>query len=203
MFEEKVAEILLKANAVTLSPKKPYKFASGILSPVYCDNRILMSYPKERSIITNFFIKLIKNKKLKFNIIAGIPWAAFIAQRLKKPMIYVRKEAKEHGKENLIEGKLEKGKKVLVIEDLISTGSSSIAAVNAVRSANCIVTDCLAIFTYEMKKSKNLFENEKCKLHALSNFRALVDVASKSGYIRKDDKERALRWSKDSENWEK
>src|SRR3989344_4524399 len=113
MFEEKVAEILLKANAVTLSPKKPYKFASGILSPVYCDNRILMSYPKERSIITNFFIKLIKNKKLKFNIIAGtatagIPWAAFIAQRLKKPMIYVRKEAKEHGKENLIEGKLEK-----------------------------------------------------------------------------------------------
>src|SRR3972149_3514658 len=126
MFEEKVAEILLKANAVTLSPKKPYKFASGILSPVYCDNRILMSYPKERSIITNFFIKLIKNKKLKFNIIAGtatagIPWAAFIAQRLKKPMIYVRKEAKEHGKENLIEGKLEKGKKVLVIEDLIST----------------------------------------------------------------------------------
>src|SRR3989338_4458586 len=118
MYEKEVAEILLKVNAVTLSPKKPYKYASGILSPIYCDNRILMSYPEERGVILDFFIELIEKNKIKFDVVAGtatagISWAAWISQRLKKPMIYIRKKIKRHGKENLIEGKLEKGKKVL------------------------------------------------------------------------------------------
>ena len=206
MYEKEVAGILLKVNAVTLNPKKPYKYTSGILSPIYCDNRILMSYPKEREIIIDFFIELIEKKKLEFDIIAGtatagVPWAAWISQRLKKPMIYVRKESKDHGKENLIEGKMEKGKKVLVIEDLISTGSSSIAAVRAVRKAGGIVKECCAIFTYNMNKSKILFGEEKCRLHALSNFKVLVETASKSGYIKNDDKALVLSWSKNPEKW--
>ena len=149
---DKISEILLKVNAVMLRTKPPFRWTSGILSPIYTDNRILMSYPRERDFIVNSFIKLIRKNKIKFDgfagtATAGIPWAAWLSQKLKKPMIYVRSEAKEHGKENLVEGRIEEGKTYIVVEDLISTGSSSINTINAVREKTGNVECCIAIFT--------------------------------------------------------
>lgn len=207
-MKEEVAKILLKVGAVSLSPTEPYRFVSGILSPIYCDNRLLMSYPEEREKIVNYFLKLIKEENINFEVIAGtatagIPWAAWIAEKLKKPMVYVRKEAKEHGKQNIIEGKLKAGAKVIVIEDLISTGKSSFNAVKTVRDLQCIVEYCIAIFSYEMEKSKKLFQDGNCKLLTLTNFTTLVDVAVKEGYINDEEKELVLKWNKDPEAWTK
>jgi len=152
---------LLKADAVMLRTKPPFRWASGILSPIYTDNRILMSYPRQREIIVNSFIRLIKKNKIKFDgfaatATAGIPWAAWLSQKLKKPMVYVRSESKDHGRENLVEGKIEEGKTYIVVEDLISTGSSSMNTINAVRGKGGIAEYCIAIFTYELEKSKIL-----------------------------------------------
>ena len=205
-MKQKVAEILLNVKAVTLNPDNPYRFASGILSPIYCDNRLLMSYPKERKKIVNFFIKIIKKNKLKFDVIGGIAtsgicWSSWIAEKLKKPMIYIRGKTKEHGKENLIEGKLEKGQKVLVIEDLISTGGSSLRAVNAVREQGGVVEDCVAIFTYEMEKAVNGFKDANCNLFTLSDFTALIEGAIKENYIKEEDKKKVLEWNKNPGEW--
>jgi len=205
-MKKAVAEILLKVKAITLNPNKPYRFVSGILSPIYCDNRLLMSYPNERKKIVDFFIKIIKENKLKFDLVGGIAtsgicWAAWISEKLNKPMIYIRSKTKEHGKENLVEGKLEKGQKVLVVEDLVSTGGSSLRAVNAVREQGGIVKDCVAIFTYEMKKAINGFKDDKCNLFALSDFTTLIEVATKENYIKEEDKEKVLEWNKNPGEW--
>jgi orotate phosphoribosyltransferase len=207
-FERDVADILLEIRAVTLSPSKPYRFVSGILSPIYCDNRLLMSYPEKRKKIMDYFVDVIKRRKLEFDVVAGIassgiPHAAWLAERLDKPMIYIRKKEKEHGKENLIEGKLEKGQKVVIVEDLISTGSSSINGVEAVRNAGGIVECCLAIFTYGMGKAAEGFRNAGCEIVALSNFSALIEVAGKKNYIRPEERAKALEWNKDPQNWGK
>lgn len=204
--ERDVSEILLEIRAVTLNPERPYRFVSGILSPVYCDNRLILSYPDKRKAVTNHFIEKIKETCSNFDVIAGvatsgIPHAAWIADRLGKPMIYVRSSKKEHGKGNLVEGKLEKGQDVIVIEDLISTGGSSVSAVNAVKEAGGKVIKCIAIFTYGMEKAKKMFEEAKCDLVPLSNFDTLIEVASDRNYIRAEDKERILEWRKDPENW--
>jgi orotate phosphoribosyltransferase len=206
MIKEQVAEILLKIKAVTLSPNKPYKFTSGIISPIYCDNRLLMSYPEERLKIRDFFIETIKDNNINFDIIAGtatsgIPHAAWLADKLEKPMIYVRAKAKEHGKENLIEGKLEKGQKVLVIEDLFSTGGSSAFVVKALQDAGCLVEFCLAIFSYELKQINENFTRLNCTPIALSNFSTLIDIAVKNNYIKEKDKKKVLEWSKDPWKW--
>ena len=201
-----IARLLLKLKAVSLRPNKPYRFASGILSPIYCDNRLVMSYPKEREIIVDSFIDIIKKQKISVDIIAGtatagIPWAAFLALKLNKPMIYVRKESKEHGKENLIEGKLGKEKKVLLIEDLISTGGSSLSAVKSIRNAGGKIVICLAIFNYQFEKAEIDFKENNVKLIALSDFETLVDVAIKEKYISKKDKKILLKWNKAPEKW--
>ncbi len=206
MNKEEVAKILLKIKAVSLRINPPYKWASGILSPIYTDNRILMSYPAEREIIVDSFVKVINENKIKADAIAGIatagiPWAAWIAEKLKLPMVYIRKEAKDHGKENLIEGKLDKGKNVIIIEDLISTGGSSINGVEAVRAAGCNADYCLAIFTYELEKAKQTFEKLNVKLMALTNFSTLVKVATEENYIKGTEKEKVLEWSKNPESW--
>lgn len=203
-MKAKVAKILLKVKAITLNPNEPYRFVSGILSPIYCDNRLLMSYPKERKKIVDFFIKVIKDKK--FDIIGGIAtsgicWAAWIAEKLDKPMVYIRAKTKEHGKENLVEGKLEKGQKVLVVEDLISTGGSSLRAVSAVRENGGMVEDCVAIFTYEMEKAKNGFKESKCNLFTLSDFTTLIEVATEENYIKEEDKAKVLEWNKNPQEW--
>ena len=208
MNKEKIAKILLEIKAVDLKPAEPFRYASGILSPIYCDNRLLMSYPKERKKVIDFFCKIIKHNNLEFDVIcgiatAGITWAAGVAEEFGKPMIYVRGTSKEHGKENQIEGKLEKGQKILVIEDLISTGGSSLRAIESVREAGAEVNDCVAIFTYEMEKATKGFEDSKCNLITLSDFTTLIDIAAKEDYIKEDDKIKVLEWNKDPSGWGK
>jgi len=202
------ASILLEIQAVKLNPAEPFTYASGIRSPIYCDSRMILSFPEKRAKIISFFLEAIKQNNLQFDIVcgiatAGIPHAALIAEKLGKPMIYARSEAKDHGRKNQIEGKLEKGQKVLMVEDLISTGGSSINAVNAVREAGGIVENCVAIFTYEMEKAKKAFSDvdNGCRLFTLSNFSALVETAAESGYITAEQKEIILEWNKNPEEW--
>ncbi len=206
MDETKIAKILLKIKAVNLRVNPPYKWVSGILAPIYTDNRLLISYPKEREIVVDNFLKIIKKNKIKADVIAGIatsgiPWAAWIAEKLNLPLVYIRSKKKGHGKENLIEGKLEKGKNVLIIEDLISTGGSSINGVEAVRKAGCRVKACLAIFTYEMEQARQNFQKAGVELITLTNFTTLVDVAIKERYLNQEDKEKVLQWSNNPEQW--
>ncbi|HCJ52394.1 MAG TPA: orotate phosphoribosyltransferase [Candidatus Kerfeldbacteria bacterium] len=201
-----VATILLKIRAVTLSPKEPYTFTSGLKSPIYCDNRLLMSYPEFRKRVIDEFIAVIQKNHLTFDIVggtatAGIPHAAWIADRLEKPMIYIRGASKEHGKKNQIEGKLGKDQKVLIIEDLISTGGSSVSAVEAVREAGGVVGDCCAIFTYEFEKAKQKFTNATCKLFTLTTFSELLTVAEEQNYITSEEEAIAREWKRDPEKW--
>ena len=203
---DKISEILLSVNADVLRTKPPFRWASGILSPIYTDNRLLMSYPKERELIINSFIKLIKKNKLKFDgfagtATAGIPWAAWLAYKLRKPMVYVRSEAKDHGKENMVEGKIEKSKRYIVVEDLVSTGSSSLNTINALRAREAVVESCIAIFTYELEKSKKNFEDADVKLLTLTNFTSFVKTALKKKYISKEQLGHILDWKKHPEGW--
>ena len=203
---DKISEILLKLNAVMLRTKPPFRWTSGILSPIYTDNRILMSYPKEREFIVNSFIKLIRKNKIKFDgfagtATAGIPWAAWLAQKLMKPMVYVRSETKEHGKENLVEGKIEESKIYVVVEDLISTGSSSINTINAVKEKGGAVEYCISIFTYELEKSKQNFESANVKLLALTDFTSFAKTALKKKYISKEQLSHIMDWKKHPEGW--
>ncbi len=203
---DKIAETLLNLNVVILRTKPPFRWASGILSPIYTDNRILMSYPKEREFIVNSFIKMIKKNNIKFDgfagtATAGIPWAAWLSQKLKKPMVYVRSESKDHGRENLVEGKIEEGKSYIVVEDLVSTGNSSISTINGVREKNGVVEFCIAIFTYELEKSENNFENANVKLLALTDFTSFVETALKKKYISKEQLTHIMDWKKNPEGW--
>src|SRR3990167_10123832 len=166
--KEKVAKLLLSINAIALNPRKPYRYSSGILSPVYTDCRLLISHPKERTIIRDLYIEAIK-KTGSFDAIAGtatagIPHAAWIADKLSLPMVYVRSKAKDHGKENLMEGIIKNGQKAIVIEDLISTGESAINSVNAVRAAGGEVSHVFAIITYGLTKAQQTFEENKLTL---------------------------------------
>lgn len=206
MMKENIAKLLLKLKAISLRPKKPYRFVSGVLSPIYCDNRLVMSYPKERDIIINSFVKIIKQKRIGFDVIAGtatagIPWASFLAIKLNKPMIYVRKSSKEHGKGNLIEGKLEKGKRVLLVEDLISTGGSSLDAVKTIRKSGGKIVICIVILNYQFKTSSLKFKENNVKLISLTDFKTLVEVAIKEKYINKKDKKILLKWNNNPEKW--
>lgn len=203
---KEVAELLLKTNAVTLRTNPPYKWVSGILAPIYTDNRILLSYPKERRKIIEFFVKMLKENEIDFDVVAGvstagIPWAAWLAEKMDKPMVYIRSSTKDHGKENLIEGKLEKGSRAIVVEDLISTGSSSLSAVEALRSAGCDVACCLAIFTYELEKSKIGFKQANCNLVALTNFTTLIETSIKLGYLKDDEMQKVMEWKKNPDIW--
>ncbi len=210
MIDDKVmretAELLLKTNAVTLRTNPPYKWVSGILAPIYTDNRLLLSYPAEREKILELFLQVLKTNNITFDVVAGvstsgIPWAAWIAKNLNKPMVYARSAEKDHGKGNLIEGKLESGSRVIVIEDLISTGSSSLAAVDAIRKVGCNVECCVAIFTYELEKAINNFQQADCKLITLTNFSTLVEIATGQGYLKDEDKKNVLEWSKNPDVW--
>ena len=203
---DKVAEILLNLNAVMLRTKPPFRWASGILSPIYTDNRLLMSYPKERDLIINSFIKMIKKNKIKVDgfagtATAGIPWAAWLAQKMKKPMVFVRSESKDHGKENKTEGVIKSGRIYIVVEDLISTGGSSLNTINAVREKGGIVDNCIAIFTYELEKSRTNFEGANVKLNALTNFTNLIKTAAQKKYIAKEQLNHILDWKKHPEGW--
>ena len=200
-----VARKLLSIKAVKLQPKNPFKWASGINSPIYCDNRILLSYPDVRTYIKTALV----NKLLAFpdfDVIAGvatagIPHGALLADATDKPFIYVRSKNKEHGRQNLIEGELKEGSKVLVVEDLISTGMSSMAAVDALIDKGADVIGVLAIFTYGFDVSKELFTSRNIPLETLSNYRVLLQEAVDSNYINKDDKSTLETWNKDPKGW--
>jgi orotate phosphoribosyltransferase len=205
-MEKEISRILLDSGAINLSPEKPYRYASGILSPIYCDNRILISLPEMRKRIIGAFMEVIKKNSISFDIIAGtatagIPHAAWLSDRYDVPMIYIRQKGKEHGKKNVIEGRLERNRKVLVIEDLISTGGSSVNAVKAVKASGAAAPYCLSIFTYEMRKAKNAFKEVKCKPLSLTNFSNLVSTACEDGHISENEMKTVLDWNKDPQNW--
>lgn len=203
---KKVAKILLELKAVTLSPKHPYKYASGIISPVYTDCRVLMAYPKQRRQIRDLYIEAIKNSRIPYDLIAGtatagIPHAAWIADKLNLPMVYVRGKAKDHGKENLVEGIIKPGQKAIVIEDLVSTGESAINSVKAIKNAGAEITHVFSIITYGIGKADENFKNEGLELISLTDFQKVVEEAQKMGYV--NDKETAiiLEWVSDPAGW--
>lgn len=208
MNEKEVAELLLEIKAVTLSPSKPYRFVSGILSPIYTDNRLLMGYPKKRMQIINAMAELIEEKGIQFDVVAGtatagIPHAAWLAEKTGKPMVYVRPSEKEHGKESKIEGLVKKEWKAIVVEDLISTGGSSVGTVKGLREAGLTVNDIVAIFTYEMEASREKFDSEKITLYSLTDFSTMIEAAADKKYISEEEKKTALEWNKDPKNWGK
>lgn len=204
---DKVASILCDIGAVILRSRKPFRYDSGILSPIYTDNRLIISHPKEREIIVALLISEIKKIGLPDVVAgtatAGIPHAAFVAQKLNLPMVYVRSEPKGHGKGNQVEGLVKRGQKVIVIEDLISTGGSSIRVVQALRKLGAIVTDEIAIFTYGLEESIKNFKTKKIRLHTLSNLEHSAKVAFKKGLLKENDIGLILDWAKDPRSWGK
>ena len=202
---EDIARVLLQAKAVMLNPKEPYTFASGIKSPIYCDNRKLLSHPRERGIISNAYAFAASH--CTFDVVggvatAGIAWASLLARFYDKPMIYIREKPKDHGRKNRIEGELQEGQLVLIVEDLVSTGMSSVSAVRAVREAGGRVTDCVAIFTYEMASAQQAFQDAQCSLHPLCSFSTLVREAAQSGYISEKEMATVMAWNKSPETWQ-
>lgn len=207
-MERKIAKDLLDIQAVFLRPNDPYTWASGIKSPIYCDNRLTLSYPKVRKDVEEGLAKLIKENYpdcecLMGTATAGIAHAALTADILDLPMGYVRGGAKSHGRNNRIEGLVKPGMKVVVVEDLISTGGSSLECVDALREAGCEVIGMVAIFTYGLPKATANFEAKECSFHTLSNYDTLVEVAVENDYIKPEDLEKLKQWKKDpnDESW--
>lgn len=204
--EKKVAEQLLSIEAVSLNPTEPFTWASGMKSPIYCDNRITMSYPTVRRDIAKGLAELIKIHYPTVEVIAGtatagIPHAAWVAELLDLPMVYIRGKAKGHGKGNQIEGRVTPGQKMVVIEDLISTGGSVIEAAQAATSEGVQVLGVAAIFTYELPQGTLNFTENKIRLNTLTTYSALIETAFEKGVI--DATEIALlkEWKKDPEHW--
>lgn len=207
-MKESIAEKLLSIQAVALKPNEPFTWTSGLRSPIYCDNRLTLSYPKVRKEIAQGLKNLIVDYFPEAEMIAGtatagIPHAAWVSELMELPMCYVRSKAKGHGKENQIEGKVEPGQKVVVVEDLISTGGSVITAVQALREAGCEVLGAVSIFTYGLEKGKEAFAQEQIVSQSLTDFPTLVSVAIEKDYISDNDRESLLSWSKDPEKWSK
>lgn len=203
---KKIAEYLLQIKAIKLQPSNPFTWASGWKSPIYCDNRKTLSFPIVRSFIRDSFAEIVKSCYPKAELVAGVATGAIahgvlVAEKLGLPFIYVRSEAKEHGLGNQIEGFFEPGQKVVVIEDLISTGGSSLGAVKALREAGCDLLGMAAIFTYEFKKAEDGFTAAKCELHTLSNYTALISAAVGSGYVSEQDVETLKQWRMDPSAW--
>lgn len=204
----KVAEFLLQIKAVKLSPNEPFVWASGINSPIYCDNRVTLSYPNIRTFIRQAYSEAIIDHFGKPDVIAGvatggIAQGALVAQELGVPFIYVRSSAKEHGMGNQIEGHFEEGQKVVVIEDLISTGGSSLKAVEALRDAQLDVRGLVAIFTYGFDLAHENFANAECPYVTLSDYKTLVDVALKNEWITQNDMESLSEWRRAPKEWNK
>lgn len=194
-----VAKELLNKNAVKLSPDYSFVWASGIKAPIYCDNRKLLSYPSTRRNLADAFSEIIREKYPAADVIAGvatgaIAWGVLVAEILEKPFIYVRPQKKSHGLGNLIEGELPTGKSVLVIEDLISTGGSSLRAVEALREQSADVLGMLALFSYNLPVARKNFKAASCDLTTLSNFDVLLSQAVRDELISKSESEQILNW---------
>lgn len=203
-----VSKILCESGSIIFTSRIPFRFSSGLLSPVYVDNRKLISLPNERKKIVNIYIKLIK-KLGKIDVIAGtatagIPYAAFIAQSLNLPMVYVRSEAKMHGRKNQVEGTVKRGQRVVVIEDTVSTGKSSVISIRALRILGAKVDSVLAIYTHGLKVAEKNFRNEKVKLYTITNLKNVLDFAESSGYLKSENQtDSILDWARSPESWGK
>ena len=207
-LERKIAKDLLSIKAVFLRPEDPFTWASGIKSPIYCDNRLTLTAPEVRNDVENGLVEVIRENYPEVEVLmgtstAGIAHAAICGHIMGLPMGYVRSGAKDHGRQNQIEGKLEKGQKVVVVEDLISTGGSVLEVVNVLREAGAEVLGIASIFTYGMKKGIDRMAEANVKNVSLSNLDAVVEVAAEENYIREEDKERLIRFRNNpsDESW--
>ena len=205
-IEQQVAQNLLAIKAVFLSPNEPFTWASGIKSPIYCDNRLTMSFPKVRRLIAKGLAEKIKKQFPDVEVIAGtatagIPHAAWVAEILDLPMVYIRSKAKDHGKGNQIEGQITSGQKMVVIEDLISTGGSVLEACQAAKREGADVLGVAAIFTYELPKGATNFNTAQLPLVTLTNYTTLIQTALEEGYISENDLALLTAWKHDPENW--
>ena len=203
---KKTAELLLQINAIKLDPENPFIWASGWKSPIYCDNRIILSYPPIRNFVREEMAKQVETLYGKPDIIAGVATGAIgigalVADYLGLPFIYVRPEPKSHGRQNQIEGLLEQGQSVVVIEDLISTGKSSLNAVDSLVAAGANIKGMLAIFTYGFDVATKNFEKKELELHTLSDYAHLIAQASETGYIKEEQLTTLLEWRKDPSQW--
>jgi len=205
-IESKVAEFLLQIKAVKLQPNQPFTWASGWKSPIYCDNRVTLSHPPVRTYIRQKLAQLIQEEYGAVDVIAGvatagIPQGVLVAQELGLPFIYVRAKAKEHGTGSLIEGEIIEGQRVVVIEDLISTGKSSLQAVEALRAAGLSVAGLVAIFTYGFDQADENFASAKCRYSTLSNYSALIDYAAEHSFIAQNELNLLNKWRENPSTW--
>jgi len=203
---KKTAELLLQIKAIKLEPQEPFTWASGWKSPIYCDNRIILSYPVIRNYVRENFARQIEEKYGKPDVIAAVATGAIgigmlVAEYLSLPFAYVRPEPKGHGRQNQIEGNLEEGQTVVVIEDLISTGNSSLNAVKALKEAGANVKGMFAIFTYGFSTSVQNFENLNIELHTLSDYEHLIETAQNTNYINIKEAGVLRKWREDPANW--
>ncbi len=206
--ERSIAKLLLEVNAVTLKPDDPFRYTSGILSPIYTDNRVIISHPAARKTVSKALEALARGTYPKIDVVAGtstagIPWAAWIAASLNVPMVYVRAKAKRHGQKSQIEGVLTPGSKTLVVEDLITTGGSALGTVQAIRKAGGEPLGVVAIFTYQMRKAVDAFREAGVSLSTLTNFPTLTETAEQLGQLTSESKERVLEWAADPAGWAK
>ena len=202
----KTAELLLQINAIKLEPENPFIWASGWKSPIYCDNRIMLSYPTIRTYVREQIGKQVESLYGKPDIIAGVATGAIgigmlVAEYLGLPFIYVRPEAKSHGRQNQIEGVLEANQSVVVIEDLISTGKSSLNAVAALKAGGANIKGMVAIFTYGFQVAEENFKKEHIELHTLSDYQHLANLAFETGYIREEQLETLMEWRENPSTW--
>ncbi len=207
-LEQTTAKNLLQINAIIFNPANPFLWSSGWKSPIYCDNRKTLSYPKIRNFLKKSFASFIRNENPQAEIIAGVATGAIAigaltADELGLPFVYVRSKSKRHGLENMIEGDISKGQKVVVIEDLVSTGKSSINAVTALRKAGTEVLGMKAIFSYGLNVAYQNFLKVDCPLHTLTNYETLIEIAVKEGYLEEKDIESLTEWRRDPANWRK
>lgn len=203
---KKIAQTLLQIKAIKLSPANPFTWASGWRSPIYCDNRKTLSYPQARHEIAVAFAEIIRTKYPQAEVIAGVATGAIAcgvlaAEELGKPFIYVRSAPKDHGMANQVEGHFEQGAKVVVVEDLISTGGSSLKAVEALRAAGCEVLGMVAIFTYGFPAAEANFEKAGVSLDTLSNYNTLIELAQEEGYIKPEEMETLREWRQAPDVW--
>ncbi|SNZ01949.1 orotate phosphoribosyltransferase [Flagellimonas pacifica] len=203
---KKTAELLLQINAIKLEPENPFTWASGWKSPIYCDNRIMLSYPEVRNFVQEVMAKQVEKLYGKPDVIAGVATGAIgigilVAEALGLPFVYVRPEPKSHGRQNQIEGYLESGQNVVVIEDLISTGKSSLNAVKALKEQQVNVMGMIAIFTYGFSVATSNFQEENVSLHTLSDYNHLIEQASETNYIQESHQQTLLEWKTNPQQW--
>ena len=203
---KETSKLLLQINAIKLNPKNPFTWASGWKSPIYCDNRTILSYPYARKLISDYLVKQIEKNFNNYDIIAGVATGAIgigmlVADKLNKPFIYVRSDRKKHGRKNSVEGYFKNNQKVVVIEDLISTGKSSLEACDSLIEENLKVKGLISIFNYNFDVSKKNFQSKQIKYYSLCSYNFLIEYAAKQNYISDSEIEQLKKWRADPENW--